>query len=236
MSPSSSLVRLDQLLVSRGWGSRKDVVRLIRKGHIRNQIEVLRSPKLKVKSHVKLWVKDELSLPLPTVIMYHKPLHILSTYRDPWGRSGLDTVLPLKWRTQFHPVGRLDADTTGLLLFSRDGQLTHHLLHPKKEVPRTYQAHVQKVPPNLIQMIKEGIQTSLGTFNGHIQQIENKTVTLTVHEGKHRMVRRMLHNAGASVLELHRLSFGGVPLGDLEVGEYRSLTEHEEMQLYTLTS
>ena len=224
---SSPLVRLDQLLVSRGWGSRKEVSQLIRRGQVQTEEGVVRSPKLKLKDSSELWVNDQQCLPLPEIIMYHKPLHVLSTYRDPWGRAGLDTVLPPRWRSQFHPVGRLDADTTGLLLFSRKGQLTHQLLHPKKEIPRTYEAYVEEVPVNLVDRIAQGVSTTLGTFSGEINDIQDHKVTITVCEGKHRMVRRMLHNAGASVLKLHRLSFGSIQLGTLEEGSFRALDLNE---------
>ena len=222
-----TMVRLDQLLVSRGWGSRKDVHKLIRRGRVRILDEVIRIPKFKLNAESDVWIDDQHSTPTPQLIMYHKPLHVLSTYRDPWGRAGLDTILPAQWRTLFHPVGRLDADTTGLLFFSRDGQITHKLLHPKNEIPRTYRAHVHAVPDHLTTTLAEGVQTALGNFKGQITQIQDHHVTLTVREGKHRMVRRMLHNAGASVLALHRLSFGNIDLGDVEEGQYRPLTKEE---------
>ena len=228
-----TLVRLDQLLVSRGWGSRKEVTQLIRGGWVSDQNGVLKSAKYKLPYRSELWIKGEHSYPPPLAVLFHKPLNMLSTYRDPWGRQGLDHVLPKQWTSLLHPVGRLDRDTTGLLIFSLDGQLTQTLLHPRHQVPKTYRARVDVVPSNLAELLQQGVQTALGTFHGQIDKIEGYDVTLTVYEGKHRMVRRMLHNAGASVIKLHRLTFGPLALGDLKEGEYRIVNEQE---IHSLTS
>lgn len=130
-----------------------------------------------------------------------------------------------------HPVGRLDAETTGLLLFSRDGQLTQRLLHPRRGVPRRYVAGVETLPPDLHERLTTGVGTSDGTFTAEDICISDHDVTLTVREGKHRMVRRMLANAGAPVLTLHRVSYGAVQLAPLAEGEARALTPAEVQAL-----
>ena len=239
---SSAKLRLDRLLVSRGLGGRREIQRLIKRGLVSAEGEVLYRPEMKVDGDIKLMVAGTSSNSLPSLLAYHKPLGQLSTLRDPWGRQGLDQVLPETWRGVFHPVGRLDADTSGLLLFSSDGALTQRLLHPKRSIPRTYQAHIHTLPHDLESRLVRGVETSLGSFTAHLEQMSElrdddhkpagaesavAVIELTVCEGKYRMVRRMLHNAGASVLALHRLRYGSISLGSLEVGNYRDVSDAE---------
>ena len=235
-------VRLDRLLVSRGLGGRREIQRLIKRGLVSRTGEIISRPETKVSPSVELEVSGVLSRPLPLLLAYHKPLGQLSTFRDPWGRSGLDQALPQEWRSVFHPVGRLDADTSGLLLFSSDGALTQRLLHPRRAIPRTYLAHVHALPHDLASQLLDGVETSFGSFTATLERVtpleeidakppgaESAVAALeiTVCEGKHRMVRRMLHNAGASVLALHRVRYGSVALNSLEVGHHREISDHE---------
>ena len=235
-------VRLDRLLVSRGLGGRREMQRLIKRGLVSRAGVIISRPETKVSPSVELEISGVLSRPLPRLLAYHKPLGQLSTLRDPWGRSGLDQALPQEWRAVFHPVGRLDADTSGLLLFSSDGALTQRLLHPKRAIPRTYLAHIHALPHDLESQLLSGVETSFGSFTANLEHItpldkidarppgaESAVAALeiTVCEGKHRMVRRMLHNAGASVLALHRLRYGSVALNSLEVGRHREINDDE---------
>ncbi|MAD60391.1 MAG: hypothetical protein CMH49_02605 [Myxococcales bacterium] len=251
MSKQTKSLRLDRLLVSRGLGNRRDMQKLIRRGYVLCDGSVINNPSMQVSIQAVLMVDGELSEALPELIVYYKPLHQLSTLRDPWGRSGLDYVLPKQWRESLHPVGRLDADTSGLLLFSSNGSLTQYLLHPKRLLPRRYRAVVTALPENLAKILNNGVETSLGVFTAILEKQEpydkiqhrhlvtsdleaqdaGGIVWVSVTEGKHRMVRRMLHNAGASVLALHRESYGSVELGDLKEGEYKLVGEEVLQEL-----
>lgn len=243
------IIRLDRLLVSRGFGTRSEVQRLIRRGAVRGEKGELKKPDHRVSTQISLWVYGALSEPPPRLVVYHKPLGILSTLRDPWGRAGLDFVLPEAWRPHLHPVGRLDADTSGLLLFSSDGGLTQRLLHPKRMIPRCYQAFVSALPENLEGQLAQGVETALGVFCATLESVKLlkiedlrpqgaeeavALVQVSVIEGKHRMVRRLLHNAGASVLALHRVSYGLILLDDLPCGQYRIVSEEELERLSNL--
>ena len=144
--------------------------------------------------------------------------------KDDQGRPDLSSVLPMEWQGTLHPVGRLDADTTGLLLFSRDGDLTHKLLHPKYGVEREYVAEVEgDLDEELLRAtLAAGVDT---TEDGEtlvvvaaLVGVEGQEVRLTVTEGKHRMVRRLLNNCGHPVVALHRVRYGDVHLDDLEEG------------------
>ena len=240
-------IRLDRLLVHRGLGGRRDIQKLIRRGAVSLDGVTLKDPSLRVREDTTLEVSGQVNAPLPLLVAYHKPVGQLSTFRDPWGREGLEYALPAPWRDGLHPVGRLDADTSGLLLFSSNGELTQRLLHPKHEIPRSYRAHVLTLPDTLHTTLSEGVDTQLGTFTARLDKVSILSehdrrpegaheaaaiVEVTVTEGKHRMVRRMLHNAGASVLALHRLSYGHIRLGDLPVRASRMIKEEEQKLLF----
>ncbi|MCB9682261.1 MAG: rRNA pseudouridine synthase [Alphaproteobacteria bacterium] len=212
-------MRLDRVMVARGLGSRTQAARLLAQGRVRVDGVVVRDAKTDVPEDVTVWLDDVAHAPAPVLVAWHKPVGVLSTVRDPWGREGLEQALPAAWRAALHPVGRLDQDTSGLLLFSGDGALTQRLLHPRRAVPRTYEATVAVDPPaDLATRLSEGVSTGEGVVVAHVDAIDGRRVRLTVHEGKHRMVRRMLHNAGASVVTLHRVAYGPVQLGALQVG------------------
>jgi len=243
---SIAKVRLDRLLVSRGLGGRREIQQLIKRGLVSSQGEVISQPNHRVDDDLELMVAGVLSHPLPTLLAYHKPLGQLSTLRDPWGRAGLDLALPEVWREVFHPVGRLDADTSGLILFSSNGTLTQRLLHPKRSIPRTYLAHVHALPESLEAQLSAGVETSSGCFTATLDRVRLlkeddfrpsgaesavAVLELTVCEGKYRMVRRMLHNAGASVLALHRLRYGSISLGSLEICHHREVSSAELIAL-----
>ena len=219
-------IRLDKLLAERGVGSRKDVDRLIRSGAVTVDGELVGKAGAKLKVP---WLSapevDGIAYPPPPLLAaYHKPLGVVSSMRDERNRPDLSAVLPLGWRT-LHPVGRLDADTTGLLLFCRAGELTHKLLHPKFEVEREYIAVVENPIDEAalgatlasgVSTIEDGAEL---VVPAQLVSVEGQAVTLTVTEGKHRMVRRILANAGHPVVELHRVRYGEIVLGDLGQGE-----------------
>jgi len=216
------LVRLDKLLAERGAGSRKDVDRMIRKGLVEVDGEIVGKSAAKLKVP---WssspIADGFDYPPPPMLAaYHKPLGVVSTMRDDRGRSDLSSVLPLSWQKSLHPVGRLDADTTGLLLFSRDGELTHRLLHPKYLVEREYLAEVEGPIDRavLTRKLADGVETveegeSL-VVCATLLDVSDQTVRLTVTEGKYRMVRRILANCGHPVVSLHRVRYGDVWLDE----------------------
>jgi 23S rRNA pseudouridine2605 synthase len=164
----------------------------------------------------------------PRLAMWHKPVGTLSTHRDPWGRAGAETAPGPLGASPWHPVGRLDQDTSGLLLFSRDGGLTQHLLHPRRAWPRTYVATVQGAPDDgLAARLAAGVETADGKVCADVRDIAGSGVTLTVTEGRYRMVRRMLANAGHPVEALHRLAYAGVRLGELPAGAWRFVEDAE---------
>lgn len=229
--------RLDKRLARGGVGTRRQVATLVRRGRVTVDGAVVRAPGTRVEDGAEVAVDGEVLTEPPELLAWHKPVGVVSTLDDPWGREGLDDVLPLAWRTRFHPVGRLDRDTSGLLLFSRDGQLTQRLLHPRHQVPRRYEATVSALPEGLGDALAAGVETSMGTFPATLVSADPSTgrVVVEVTEGKHRMVRRVLANAGAPVETLHRSHHGPVALGKLAPRALREVTADEVAALRTLT-
>ena len=237
MTETAKLQRLDRLICDRSVFSRKDARRMIKQGKVLLGEEVLRQVDQRIDPGASLMVDGELLIAPPLMLAWHKPDGVVSTTRDPWGRRTLAEALPVAWRDRYHAVGRLDLETTGLLLFSADGKLTQWLLHPRRAMPRTYRAVIGNAPPaDLVERLAAGVETALGTFTAQVDSVVGQVVEVTVHEGKHRMVRRLLNNAGAPVAQLHRIAFGPVKLGDLAEEALRPLTDAEIAAIKAMSS
>lgn len=163
----------------------------------------------------------------------NKPTGIVTTMSDPQGRPTVATLVPIASHPGLFPVGRLDADTTGLLLFTTDGELSHRLLHPRWKVPKSYLALVDGVPDaEDLRRLADGIELDDGmTAPAQVLALYSEDgrtkVRITITEGRKRQVRRMFSAVSHPVLELHRESFGDVVLGELEPGNWRYLDDDE---------
>ena len=217
-------MRLDKWLAQHGALSRSEATKAIRRKKVILGGVVCNSPKSKVLDTVEVHFDGVLIVKAPVLLAFHKPVGLVTTVSDPRGRPCVGDWLPHR----YHIVGRLDLETHGLLLFSQDGALTQHLLHPKRGFEREYVVKVEGAPSfDLIPRLAAGIQTSVGLAKAHVISINGDVVRLSVTEGRNRVVRRMLHNAGHSVLDLQRVRYGSVELGDLAVGQTRPLTVAE---------
>jgi 23S rRNA pseudouridine2605 synthase len=166
------------------------------------------------------------------VYAVHKPRGVVSTARDPQGRPTIVSLVPSARR--LYPVGRLDADTTGLILLTDDGELAHRLTHPSFEVPRTYVARVRRAPVRepALRALRTGVELDDGvTAPARVRRLAPDRVELTIHEGRKRQVRRMLEAVGHPVIALERVRFGPLWLGRLEEGRHRRLTAAEVERL-----
>ena len=220
--------RLDKILASRGGYSRKESTQMIRRGRVCVNGEVCRSPKEHFEEDCELEVDGYEISPIYPLYLYHKPMGLISTMEDEWGRECVGDIVPV----HYHIVGRLDKETRGLLLFSRDGKLTQHLLHPKRAIEREYIATVEGTPTEaLVERLAEGVETSVGLAKGKVISIKDSQIRLIMTEGRNRVVRRMLNNAGYPVLDLFRVRFGSFTLGGLEEGYRRAITTKELEQL-----
>jgi pseudouridine synthase len=169
-------------------------------------------------------------------VLLHKPAGVVTTARDPHDRP---TVVGLvRHEARVVPVGRLDADTTGALLLTNDGQLSHRLAHPRYEVDKVYEAEVEGRPADdVLQQLAEGVELDDGpTAPAGVRRLGPTRIELTLHEGRKHQVKRMCQAVGHPVRHLHRNSYAGLDLRGLRPGEWRELTVEEVADLRRLAA
>jgi 23S rRNA pseudouridine2605 synthase len=166
--------------------------------------------------------------------LLHKPAGTVTTARDPQGRSTVVGLVPAEPRVV--PVGRLDADTTGVLLLTNDGQLAHRLAHPRYQVDKVYEVEVEGDPaPEQLHRLAEGVDLDDGhTAPARARRLERSRLELTIHEGRKHQVKRMCEAAGLPVRRLHRSIYAGLDVRGLAPGEWRDLTREEVAALRRL--
>ncbi|MCR4338112.1 MAG: rRNA pseudouridine synthase [Candidatus Omnitrophica bacterium] len=168
-------------------------------------------------------------------VLLNKPAGYTTTKEDRFAEKTVMELLPEDLQ-HLHPVGRLDRDTEGLLLLTNDGELTHHLTHPKFDIDKTYEVHVAKrlTPEQKLRLERGVIIEGKKTSTARIEQLkyqEDKTrFLITIHEGRNRQVRRMVAVVGHRVTFLKRIRQGSLELGNLKTGEFRYLSENEVTQ------
>jgi 23S rRNA pseudouridine2605 synthase len=227
-------MRLAKYLAHSGVASRRAAERLVRAGRVTVGEEIVRDPARDVDEASAVAVDGSRLVPVEGRVVYavHKPLGVVSTARDPQGRPTVVELVPSSAR--LYPVGRLDADTSGLLLLSNDGELANRLTHPRYQVPKTYVAVVAHPPVRepALRALRAGVELEDGpTAPARVRRLRADTVELTIHEGRKRQVRRMCEAIGHPVRELTRVRIGPLGLGDLEPGAARRLTEGEVERL-----
>ncbi|HVU74495.1 MAG TPA: pseudouridine synthase [Mycobacteriales bacterium] len=235
-------VRLQKVLASAGIASRRASEELIRAGRVSVDGNVVRELGTRVDpSTAVVRVDGEIVLSRPdlTYLALHKPAGVLSAMSDPSGRPTIADLLPARARGAFH-VGRLDADTEGLLLVTTDGPLAHRLTHPSFGVAKTYLADVEGIPSRAtVRALRAGplIDDRPVAVDG-VRVVETAgrraLLEVVVHEGRKHVVRRMLADAGLPVRRLVRTAIGEVRLGELAPGRTRPLNRHEVSSLYRL--
>ena len=227
-------VRLGKFLASAGVASRRGSEELIRAGRVTLAGAVVTDPAREVGDDAAVAVDGApVGIPVGRVVYaVNKPAGVVSTARDPQGRPTVVSLAPAGAR--LYPVGRLDIDTTGLILLTNDGELAHRLTHPRFEVPKTYRALVSKPPvrePSL-RALREGIELEDGrTSPAGVRRVAADALEITVREGRKRQVRRMCEAVGHPVRRLERIRFGPLELGSLREGACRKLTRDEVSEL-----
>ncbi|WP_071460436.1 pseudouridine synthase [Bacillus massilinigeriensis] len=232
-------MRLDKILANAGFGSRKEVRKLFKNGSVAVNGKSVKD----AGKHADPFA-DEITVSGETVryreyiyLMMNKPPGVVSATEDNFEETVVDLLEFEDALFQPFPVGRLDKDTEGLLLITNDGALAHKLLSPKKHVPKTYFALIDKqVTQGDIEAFRNGVTLDDGysTKPGDLRILTEgmpSKILLTITEGKFHQVKRMFRSVGKNVLFLKRVSMGPLSLDDtLQPGEYRELTE-EELEL-----
>ena len=229
-------MRLQKFLARAGVASRRHSEELILAGRVRVNGEVANELGTKVDPLVDQVMLDDELVSLgdaPVTIMLHKPAGYVTTMDDPQGRPCVADLIPLETYPGLFPVGRLDFDTTGLLLFTNDGQLGYHLTHPKHKVVKTYVAQVKgRANKKQLRLLAEGVEiqggmTAPAKVRVLAQREQGSVLEIKIHEGRNRQVRRMCSAVNLPVLSLERTAIGAITLGKLPEGEWRLLTEEE---------
>ena len=231
-------MRLAKHLAHAGVASRRAAERLVFAGRVTVGGEVVRDPARDVTEQDEIAV-DRKPVGEPegprAVYIVNKPAGVVSTAHDTHGRR---TIVDLvKGDRRLYPVGRLDADTTGLILLTDDGELAYRLTHPSFEVPKVYRAVVRNPPVReaALRRLREGVELEDGvTAPAKVRRISSNHLELTIHEGRKRQVKRMLEAVGHPVRSLERVQFGPLRLGALQEGEFRELRPAEVEQLRSL--
>jgi 23S rRNA pseudouridine2605 synthase len=232
-------MRLAKYLAHAGVASRRAAEQLVFGGRVQVDGEVVRDPARAVgeTSDVRVDGRPVEVASDHVVYALNKPAGVVSTARDTHGRP---TVVDLvEDPRRLYPVGRLDAETTGLILLTDDGELAHRLTHPSFQVPRVYRARVRRPPVGdpALRRLREGVELEEGrTAPVRVRRLGTDTLELTLHEGRKRQVRRMCEAVGHPVAALERIAFGPLRLGRLPPGGHRRLSASEVERLRAASS
>ncbi|HEU4489821.1 MAG TPA: pseudouridine synthase [Jiangellales bacterium] len=234
-------VRLQKVLAAAGVGSRRACEQLIATGRVEVDGEVVRTMGVRVHPERAVIRVDGLRVGTEAAGLVHlalnKPTGVVSTMSDPEGRPSLGDYVEGRRQRLFH-VGRLDADTEGLILLTNDGELAHRLSHPSFEVAKTYLAEVDgPVARDLGRRLRDGVELDDGVVAVDSFRVVGRTgsramVEVVLHEGRKHVVRRLLAAVGHPVERLVRTRVGPIRLGDLRPGRSRTLSPVEVARLY----
>jgi 23S rRNA pseudouridine2605 synthase len=234
-------MRLAKYLAHAGVASRRSAEALIAAGHVSVGEEVVTDPARDVgpDSRVALDGRPLAGPEARVIYVLHKPVGVVSTARDTHGRPTVVELVPARG-LRLYPVGRLDIDSSGLILLTNDGALANRLTHPRFEVPKTYRARLGGGPiaNAALRKLRAGVALDDGVTAParvrRVGRVGSNLIELTIHEGRNRQVRRMCLAVGHPVLELTRTRFGPLSLGALAPGAHRRLSDAEAERLRAL--
>ncbi|WP_138159755.1 pseudouridine synthase [Peptoniphilus catoniae] len=227
-------MRLQKYMAHSGAASRRKSEEFISEGRVKVNNKVITEPGYKVdpdKDRVYLDGRRLKIIKKHTYIALNKPMGVVSTASDEKGRKTVVDMIETDER--LYPIGRLDIDTTGLILLTDDGEITNKLTHPRHEIKKTYIATVEGTPDKrALDSLRKGIKVGNEKFKGAdvkiLKSFENDSIIrTTISEGKNHQVKLMYEKINHPVKKLKRISIGEIELGDLEIGNYRYLNEDE---------
>ncbi len=204
-------MRLARYLAHCGVASRRAAEELIRAGRVTVAGERVSDPARDVDTSSGVELDGEPVAPEPREVwLLNKPAGVVSTSREPGSRPAVVDLI--RTTRRLYPVGRLDADSTGLILLTNDGELANRLTHPRYEVPRTYRARVRRtLDDSQLRRLRSGVKLDDGpTAPARVRRVSARVVELEIREGRNRQVRRMIEAVGNQVVELRRVRFGSL--------------------------
>ena len=230
------MIRLDKLLAHNGYGTRKEVKQMIRSGQVKIDNELIKNDDYRInENEVEIKINDEIiEYRNQIYLMMNKPKGYVCANDDQWHLTVFDLLDNLNTSKLFC-VGRLDLDTTGLLIITNDGQLAHNLISPKKQIKKVYEVLITgKLRTDDFKLFENGVIIGDGykclpaVLELKEEYSESSLVNVTIQEGKFHQIKMMFKAIGLTVLELKRLKIGNLELDQsLELGEYRFLTDDE---------
>jgi 23S rRNA pseudouridine2605 synthase len=225
-------MRLARYIAHAGVASRRAAERLIREGRVSVDGETTTDPARDVGERNEVRVEGRLVEPERREYhLLNKPVGVVSTAHDPQGRAKVTDLVPSTAR--LYPVGRLDADTSGLLILTNDGELANRLMHPRYAVEKQYRATVEgELSERAVEALRAGVELEDGrTAPAHVTVVERSgrrsVLDIVIHEGRKRQVRRMCEAVGHPVIALERTRYGHLELAGLAPGEFRDLDPDE---------
>ena len=235
-------MRINKYIAHTGYCSRRDADQLVEEGRVAVDGERVTEHGTRVYQGETVTVDDEeVTLPGLEHILLNKPKDTISTTEDQKDRQTvLDVVgVPENNPSGLFPVGRLDRNTTGVLIITNDGDLAHRLMHPRYEVSKIYYVRTQKtVKPHEIDQLRRGVELDDGPAAAdqvaYLDPHTKTDVALELHEGRNRQIRRMMETLGHDIVQLERAKYGTLTTGTLQRGEWRRLTYEEVSALRQL--
>ncbi len=234
--------RLQKVIAQAGMASRRKAEQLILEGKVKVNGKIITELGVKVSPNDKVEVNGiPIEKEQPVYFLFYKPYGVISSVKDDKGRKVVTDFLP-GVQERVYPVGRLDYDTSGLLLLTNDGEFANLLMHPRNEIDKVYVAKVKGIPPReKLKALEKGIMLEDGKTapaKVKVLSIEKRkqtaVVELTIHEGRNRQVRRMFDAIGHPVMKLKRERFAFLTIEGMNAGDVRELTPHEVKQLRVL--
>jgi 23S rRNA pseudouridine2605 synthase len=227
-------MRLAKHLAHAGVASRRAAEGLIAQGRVVVDGQIVTDPARDVGEGNRVEVDGQTLAGAERRVVYavNKPLGVVSTARDTHGRPTVVELVPVRVPPRLYPVGRLDVDSSGLILLTNDGELANILTHPRHEVPKTYRVRLAGGPvgAQAVRALRAGVQLEDGpTAPAQVRRLRGgpEQLELTIREGRNRQVRRMCEAVGHPVLALRRVAIGTLQLGELSPGAHRRLGEAE---------
>lgn len=232
-------MRINKYIAHTGYCSRRDADQLVEEGRVRIDGDLVTEHGTRVQEGQTVTVDGEVvELRGLEHILLNKPKDTISTTDDQKGRQTvLDVVgVPEDNPSGLFPVGRLDRNTTGVLMITNDGDLAHRLMHPRYEVPKIYYVRTQKaVKPHQIDELRRGVELEDGPASAdqvaYLDPNSKTDVALEIHEGRNRQIRRMMESLGHDIVQLERAKYATLTTGRLQRGEWRRLTIEEVREL-----
>jgi 23S rRNA pseudouridine2605 synthase len=233
-------MRINKYISHAGVCSRRDADRLVEQGRVQIDGETVTQHGTRVREGQTVTVDGEEVYPLEfEYVLLNKPKDTISTTDDPKDRQTVLEVVgvPDDNPSGLFPVGRLDRNTTGVLLITNDGDLAHRLMHPRYEIPKIYYVRTQdRVKPHQLDRLRRGVELDDGDAAAdqvaYLNPDSKTDIALELHEGRNRQVRRMMEALGHSIVQLERAKYASLTTGRLQRGDWRRLEPEEVRELY----